>query len=96
MTSYRPGDWKAACARCGGTFLASELRKEWKNFYTCNRCWEPRHPQDFVKAVPDKPAAPFVQPEMWEPMDPDLFFCSVTGYMPQADFGEADCMVVNF
>ena len=49
------GDFNAHCAECGAKFKGSQLRKNWKGFWVCARDWEPRHPQDFVKAVPEKP-----------------------------------------
>jgi len=55
------GDWNADCFFCGKKYKASELKKHWQGFYLCSSCWEPRHPQDFVRGVPDKPAAPWVQ-----------------------------------
>jgi hypothetical protein len=70
--SYSPGDWKAACFRCGGTRKASEMRKQWQGFYVCATCWEPRHPQDFVKGVPDDPSVPWSQPEVWTYVGPDI------------------------
>ena len=56
------GDHAAFCDRCGFRFHASELRKEWQGFMVCEGCWEPRHPQDLIKSVPEKPAPPFSRP----------------------------------
>ena len=44
------GDHNAVCAECGMKFKASELKKHWRGYYVCERHWEPRHPQDFVRA----------------------------------------------
>lgn len=60
---FAPGDWNATCYVCGGKFKASELIKHWQGYHVCSECWEPRHPQDFVRGVADKPAAPWVQKE---------------------------------
>lgn len=59
----RLGDWNAVCSMCNGKFKASELKKHWQGMYRCVKCWEPRHPQDFVRSVPDNPTPPWVQPE---------------------------------
>ena len=57
---YRPGDHHAICDRCGFAYRASELKKTWDNLWVCAKDWEPRQPQDFVRARPDriKPAGP--------------------------------------
>lgn len=68
MDLYRPGDWAARCDRCGARYYASQLRKEWTGLRVCSGpatrgCWEPRHPQDFVKGKPDHQAPPWVRPD---------------------------------
>jgi hypothetical protein len=50
---YKPGDNNAVCDRCGRPFKASMLKKTWDGLWVCQRDWEPRHPQDFVKSVKD-------------------------------------------
>lgn len=56
------GDWNTLCSMCGFKFKASQLSKNWQGQYRCNRCQEARHPQDFVRAVPDVQTPPWVQP----------------------------------
>lgn len=64
---YRPGDFKRQCDRTGQTALASDTRKEWTGLIVRREHWEPRHPQDFVRALADDMAAregrPFKDPE---------------------------------
>lgn len=55
--------WLAICDRCGQKFQASELRLEWTGLRVCPKDFESRHPQDFVKGVPDKQNPPWVRPE---------------------------------
>jgi hypothetical protein len=51
---YEPDNWWGVCDRCGLTYRIKELVKEWNGAVVCRRmCYEPRHPQDFVKAVKD-------------------------------------------
>lgn len=69
---FKPGDWNANCSMCGGTFKASQLRKHWQGMMRCNRCWEPRQPQDFVKAPPPEAPIPWAQP----PADTFVPVCS--------------------
>ena len=67
MSGYRPnfkqGDHLANCDRCGFTFKASQLRKEWTGLFVCKDDWEPRHPQDFVRGVKDDPTPPWTRPQ---------------------------------
>jgi len=47
---FKPGDNWAECQRCGFDIYGSKLKKEWTGLMVCSKCWEPRHPQDFVRA----------------------------------------------
>lgn len=58
---YRPGDWNVRCDRCGKKMKASEARKTWQGYYVCEKDWEPRHPQDFVRATAENPSPSFVR-----------------------------------
>jgi hypothetical protein len=71
-----PGTWKVICDRCGFQFHSDELRKEWQGLMTCKGCWEPRHPQDFVRGVKDTQAPPWTRPE------PDDVFVDVDYTLP--------------
>lgn len=57
------GDYNAICDICGFKYKASELKLDWKNAFSCPECWEPRHPQDFLRGVPDKQFVPIARPE---------------------------------
>jgi len=39
---------------------------------TCFSCWEPRQPQDFVKAIPDNMSVPWSRP--WIPAFDAIIF----------------------
>ena len=56
------GDYNARCSMCGAKFNASQLVRNWQGMYRCRKCNEPRHPQDYVKAVPDIQTPPWTQP----------------------------------
>lgn len=56
------GTWNSVCSMCGHKFKASQLTKNWQGQYRCSRCQESRHPQDFVRAVPDIQTPPWTQP----------------------------------
>lgn len=63
MTYFRMGDYNAICDGCGFKYKFSALRKDWQGFYMCHKCWEPRHPQDFVRAVKDRQSVPVARPQ---------------------------------
>lgn len=65
---------KAICDRCGFQYGLGDLRKEWTGLMVCsgpgtNDCWERRHPQEYVRAVPDTQG---VRPDM-RPEAADVF-----------------------
>lgn len=63
---YKAGDWLAICDQCGRQAYASQLIKRWDNLMvhsdSSEGCFETRHPQDFVRAVPDSPPLPWTRP----------------------------------
>lgn len=59
---FEPGQWNAICDRCGRKVKSAELRRTWQGFMVCAKDWEPRHPQDFVKGVPDNMTPAWVRP----------------------------------
>lgn len=56
------GDWNVVCFECGHKRKASTMKKNWQGYWVCPEHWEPRQPQDFVRAVPDQQTPPWVQP----------------------------------
>jgi hypothetical protein len=74
QSTFISGQWKAVCDRCGAEYHAKQLRQEWTGLRVCSGrgtrdCWEPHHPQEFVRGVKDKQAPPWVRPE---PVDVDV------------------------
>lgn len=64
MTTYKQGDWNAICAVCGFEYKASEMK--WNNQlqdWTCKWDWEPRHPQERLRAVHDDQSVPWTRSE---------------------------------
>lgn len=51
---YRPGEFYRICDVCGFKKRASETSKRWDGLMVCRDDWEPRHPQDYVRAKPDR------------------------------------------
>lgn len=60
---YQKGDWKAICDSCGREFKASRLKQRWDGLMVCPQDYEVRHPQDFVRGVPDSQIVPWVRDE---------------------------------
>lgn len=66
---YKHGSNNVICDRCGFKFKHFEVRKEWTGLVVCKiTCWEPRHPQDYVRGQRDN-QTPFVA----RPEQPDNF-----------------------
>lgn len=51
----------------------------WDNLFVCSdTCWEPRHPQDFVKAVVDDQTVPISRPDVKQVMGSTTLSSSAT------------------
>jgi hypothetical protein len=88
---YADGDFNAVCSMCGRKFKGSELLQHWQGLWRCARCWEPRHPQDFIRGIPDNPTPPFVQiRQIYE-----AGVCTLVTIQGVVDVGAVDCMVVQ-
>jgi hypothetical protein len=61
-TGYIKGEWRAVCDSCGFEFLASELKLRWDGMRVCDKDWETRHPQEFVRARPERDPLPWTRP----------------------------------
>jgi len=81
------GDWNAACSMCGRKRKASEMVKNWQGFWRCPEHNETRHPQDFVRSVPDIQTPPWVQPQT----DVDIDICTFNGVSAIPDYAIPDC-----
>ena len=92
--AYRPrydkGLWKALCDVCGREFKSSEQSKRWDGLMVCRQDFEIRHPQDFVRGVPDLQIVPWIRDE---PTDTYLAICSIRDKYPLASVGTAGCCV---
>lgn len=57
------GDSNAICDCCGFKFKASMLRKRWDGAMVCRDDFELRHPQDSLKARPERNNVKDARPE---------------------------------
>lgn len=62
------GEWNAICDVCGQKWKSGMMKKRWDGLMVCPHDWEPRHPQDFLRSVPDHQAVPWSRPQT-----PDVF-----------------------
>lgn len=60
--SKRIGDANAICDVCGFKFKTHQLKLRWDGAWVCHNDWEPRHPQDFLRARKETNNLPFVRP----------------------------------
>jgi len=60
--TYDSGQWNVYCDVCKRKIKAGEAKHRWDGFIVCPDDWEPRQPQDFVKAKIDKIMVPFSRP----------------------------------
>jgi len=61
---YLSGGWNLICDECGKKRKQKDIKMTWDGRRVCkDRCWEYRHPQDFVKGVMDWQQVPFSRPD---------------------------------
>ncbi len=78
-SNYRSGSHLWICDRCGFQYHAEDKRREWTGLITCPECWEPRHPQDFVKAKVDNQTVSDPRPEATDAFIGPVFLEDVNG-----------------
>jgi hypothetical protein len=80
------------CDRCGCAVRECDSRLTWEGYVVCPDDWEPRHPQDFVRAREDR-----IAPEgNNRPESADLFvnpFC--TTHTNIIDDAIIDCLIID-
>jgi len=63
---YKKGDWNVWCDKCGFKFKASqclfERRFGHKTLFVCKKCYDPQHPQEFIKPLRKPMKLPVVRP----------------------------------
>lgn len=89
---YKEGSWNANCSFCGRKRKGDELVLNWQGFWVCPEHNPPRQPQDFVRAVPDNPAAPFIQ----HPGDDFAEFCTANGTSAVPGYAMPGCMIPDY
>lgn len=55
---YQAGNHWNTCMRCGFDVRSGDSKVDpWKNIIVCKDCWEPLHPQLYIKTEADDQAA---------------------------------------
>lgn len=60
---YRHGTWNVICDTCGFKFKADQCQMTWDGYFVCEKCYEPRHQQDFVRPKHDRIRVPLARPD---------------------------------
>jgi hypothetical protein len=60
---FKKGDYNAICDWCGQKFKMSKLKNTWDGLLVCERDFEIRNPQDFVRSKPDPQSVPASRPD---------------------------------
>lgn len=68
------GEWNFRCDRCYTKLKSSQARFEWDGLIVCGRCFEFRHPQDYVRGKDDNQGVPWSRPG-----GPDFFVENTPG-----------------
>lgn len=63
MSEFILGDSNAICDECGFKFKQSQLKKRWDGAMVCRADFELRHPQDSIKARPERNNVKNARPE---------------------------------
>lgn len=67
-------DYNVICGRSGFVFKRSECRLTWDGKLVYYKYWEPRHPQDLIRARRDDQSIQDARPEQPDPplLDPPI------------------------
>lgn len=65
---FKPGAHNIICDRTGFKIKSTQAKRQWDNLVVRSESWEPRQPQDFVRAKQDQPGVRGARPQ------PDDYF----------------------
>ncbi len=57
------GKWAVVCDVCGFEYTADQLKKRWDGLMVCEKDFEHRHEQDFLRAGRVEKPLPYYRPE---------------------------------
>ena len=97
MSYYAKGEWNAICDVCGKKVKSHHLKKRWDGLLVCREDWEPRHPQEFVRAKADKQVPSWTRPEPSDTFTSVVatYFCTPLGSTCITNDAIAGCAIPN-
>ena len=87
-TFWKDGDYSAICDVCGLKFKASSLKERWDGLKVCKQDYEVRHPQDFLRVIPEQTKLVWTRPES---TDTFTLVCTLVTSQGIAGIGIAGC-----
>lgn len=66
---YIPGNPWMICDECGLRYRKSETLIRWDHAVVCQKCWEPKHPQESVRVKADKIRVHNPRPDTYSELD---------------------------
>jgi hypothetical protein len=68
FTWWKSGSWNAICDVCGFKFKSTDLRYTGDigsraGLMACKDCYDPPHPQEFIRPIQDQAKLPWTRPE---------------------------------
>jgi len=86
------GQWNAVCSMCGRKRKSGEMVRNWQGLYRCPEHNEVRHPQEYVRAVPDDQTPPWTQP----PTDAYAAVCFPNDITGIVGYAVVNCAIVEY
>lgn len=83
---YKSGSFNRICDWSGFKVKAEQTRKQWDNWIVRDQDWDPRHPQEFLRGIPDLMAAPDPRPEAADVFTGTLYDNTVYLFMENSPF----------
>lgn len=99
-TYHIHGQWNAICDVCGVKRKSGELQERWDGLMVCRPtvqtgCWEPRHPQDFIKPPRGEQPVPWTRPEATDTFIEVTVCNDPVGFNGVAGVGTAGCAITD-
>jgi len=64
MDRYQPGNYRFICQVCGFEYRWTQIKKRWDGLWVCEKDYEERHPQDFVRGRKETLSVPESSPDI--------------------------------
>lgn len=90
---WSSGQYNVECQECGFRYKSTQVTRRWDGIYVCEFCYEPRHPQELIRNIPEQNKMPFTSPEV------DVFIsdysCTMSGRQAIPEYAVAGCAVAG-